>query len=85
MRERVEGYYTPKQDFTKAWEGVKFTPIVDFTKGTVGVECDIAGRVSREIISVKEQAIRQGLQALGWVSPEDAQKMRDELAALKSL
>jgi hypothetical protein len=73
----------PKLDFTKAWEGVKFTPTVDFEKKIAGVEIDAAGKITREFIRTKEKAIRQALNALGWLSPEEAQALRDELTEAK--
>jgi hypothetical protein len=72
-----------KYDFTTAWSGVKFTPLVDFEKGLAGVETDAAGKIHREFLRVKEKAIRQALAALGWLSPEEAQALRDELAEAK--
>lgn len=66
------------------WQA-KFTPIVNFETGVFGVECDVVGKITNEFASLKEKAIRQALQAHGWVSPEDAQKMRDELAILRQL
>lgn len=73
----------PKFDFSAAWSGVKFTPKVDFKNGIAGVEIDAAGKIHREFLRVKEKAICQALQALGWLSPEDAQALRDELAEAK--
>ena len=70
----------PNFDFTKAWSGVKFTSFADFAKEIAGVEIDAAGKITREFLCLKEKATRQALQALGWLSPEEAQALRDELA-----
>lgn len=70
----------PKFDFTKAWSGVKFTPFADFENQIAGVEIEAAGKITQEFLRLKEKAIRQALAALGWLSPEEAQALRDELA-----
>lgn len=69
----------PTFDSKKAWD-IKFTPKVDFERQTAGVEIEAAGKITQEFLRLKEKAIRQALAALGWLSPEDAQALRDELA-----
>lgn len=57
---------------------IKYTvkPFVDFNKETLGLDITLPdGQIAREVMNLKERAIREGLIALGWTPPGIADKM----------
>lgn len=59
------------------------TPFVDFTKETLGLEIELPGKqLAREVMNLKEQAIHDGLIALGWTPPGIADRLAEALGDL---
>lgn len=62
------------------------TPFVDFTKETLGLDITLpSGQIAREVMNLKERAIREGLIALGWTPPGIADRLAESLDTLTSV
>ena len=56
------------------------TPFVDFSKETLGLDITLpSGQIAREVMNLKERAIREGLIAFGWTPPEIADRLAEAL------
>ena len=44
----------------------------------------LSGRFAREVLNLKDRAVRGSLSKLGWLSPEEAQALRAELEEAKN-
>lgn len=44
---------------------------------------DIVGRMTKDILNTKEDMIRQALMQLGWLPPEEVDKLRIEISTLE--
>jgi hypothetical protein len=56
------------------------TPFVDFSKETLGLDITLpSGQIAKEVMNLKERAIREGLIALGWTPPGIADKMAEAI------
>lgn len=56
------------------------TPFVGFTKETLGLDITLpSGQIAREVMNLKERAIREGLIALGWTPPGIADRLAEAL------
>ena len=63
---------------------IKYTvkPFVDFSKETLGLDITLpSGQIAREVMNLKERAIREGLIALGWAPPGIADRLAAALEA----
>jgi hypothetical protein len=61
------------------------TPFVDFSKETLGLDITLpSGQIAREVMNLKERAIREGLIALGWTPPGIADRMAEALRESRS-
>jgi hypothetical protein len=54
------------------------TPFVDFSKETIALDVTSpSGQIAREVMNLKERAIREGLIALGWTPPGIADSLAE--------
>lgn len=52
------------------------TPFIDFTNETLSIKIELPDQqIAREVVNLKEQAVRQGLIALGWTPPGLADRL----------
>lgn len=71
-----------KEDFSYKLE-CTIEPSI-FNNGTIELTTrDIVGRMTKDILNTKEEMIRQALIQLGWLPPEEVEKLKLEISILE--